>query len=385
MQSAGEAMADGGFEDYFFGSQTIKEEDYRQFRFFMGPVQSKKNELGPQKQFSLSLETEIATNPQFFTNHNTGKKEILIQDIENTLYLISATGSILWKKALKGPIQGKIHEVDLYKNGKKQMAFTTNATLEVLDRNGDPVAPFPIDFDGGGLNGLAVFDYAQNRNYRFVVTQGNNILMYNAKGAIVRGFKYTKAENNVLLPPSHFRIGGRDYLVFLLEGGKVEIRNRVGKTRVSVGKKIRVSDNGIRTHKGKFLLTTEDGALVEIGTDGKITTNPLDLNIDHGMDATTNTLALINDHVLRIRGRTETLPLGVYTPPRIFYLNDKIYISVTDLQGQKIYLYDSQAQAIPNFPVYGSSAIDMGDLDNDKKPDFVVREDQTTIAVYEIQ
>ena len=93
----------------------------------------------------------------------------------------------------------------------------------------------------------------------------------------------------------------------------------------------------------------------------------------------------MNDNVLSIRGKEVTLDLGVYTKPTIFYLNDKIYVSVTDIQNLRTYLFDSQAEAISGFPVYGASVIDMADMDNDNKPELVLKDQDNTLVVYKIQ
>jgi len=95
-------------------------------------------------------------------------------------------------------------------------------------------------------------------------------------------------------------------------------------------------------------------------------------------------LALMDDNILNIKGKKVDLEFGVYTPPKIFYINDKIYVSVTDIQNQKIYLYDSQAKSIPNFPVYGTSVIDLLDMDNDKKLELVAKDQENSIIVYAI-
>jgi len=105
---------------------------------------------------------------------------------------------------------------------------------------------------------------------------------------------------------------------------------------------------------------------------GKMTKTNFNLNQDHGMFATSKTLVLMNDNILSIKGKKVELELGVYTTPKIFYIYDKIYVAVTDLQSQKIHLYDSQAKPIANFPVYGSSLIDMIDMDNDRKLELVI-------------
>ena len=118
---------------------------------------------------------------------------------------------------MKGKIQGKISQVDLYKNGRLQLAFTTGNEFLILDRNGKEVAPFNMNFPGGNLNELAVFDYEGKKNYRFVITQGSKVFMYNSKGKTVRGFKYTDTGSLVLSAPKHIKIGNRDYLIFMLE------------------------------------------------------------------------------------------------------------------------------------------------------------------------
>ena len=76
------------------------------------------------------------------------------------------------------------------------------------------------------------------------------------------------------------------------------------------------------------------------------------------------------------------MDLGVYTKPKIFYIYDKIYVSVTDIQNQKIHLYDSQAKSIPNFPVFGNSIIDLVDMDNDRKLELVAKDQENSIIVY---
>jgi len=334
--------------------------------------------------FTLQLDTDLAMNPQFVTNHRTNKKEIVVQDQENNLYLISTQGKVLWKKQLNGQVQGKIHQVDIYKNKRLQLAFTTNNQFLILDRNGKEVKPFVKKYEGGNLNGLAVFDYENKKDYRFVVTQGNKVFMYNNKGSIVGGFKYTQAESAILQAPKHLAITNKDYLVFTLENGDLKILNRVGNIRTSVNGKIDFSQNEVYLYKNKFVLTDKKGVLHQIATNGKSNTTNLRLNEHHGIDATTNTFVYMNDNVLSIKGKKIELDFGLYTRPKIFYIYDKIYVSVTDIQNQKAYLFDSQAKSISNFPVFGSSIIDMTDMENDRKLEIVVKDQENSFIVYQL-
>ncbi|WP_088339519.1 hypothetical protein [Robiginitalea sediminis] len=340
---------------------------------------------GVSQVLSLPLDGRVQAGPFFLKNHRTGEMDIAVQDDNNQFYLFSNTGSLFWKKELPGPIQGTIHQVDLYRNNRLQMAFNLPDRLVVLDRNGERVAPFPLEFEGGNLGPLAVFDYEGTRNYRLVFSQGSNILMYDGQGRAVRGFKYRDAGSPLLGPARHFRIGSRDYLVFALEDGRLEIRNRVGDTRVRVKETFNFSQNGVYLYRNTFAFTDREGHLVTIDPSGRVSRTPMNLNADHGIFATARTLAVMNDNIFQVKGNRAELDLGVYTAPEIFYLNDIIYVSVTDIQSQKVFLFRSNAAALPGFPVEGNGQPDMADMDNDRNPELAVRFRDSTVAVYRLQ
>ncbi|WP_396633475.1 ribonuclease HII [Maribacter sp. R86514] len=384
-KTLGDSFEQSKLNDYVFGSQLIADADFFHINFLIKKNTKEEEQNSVSSAFEVQFDTDLATLPQFVTNHSSGRKEIIVQDQENTLYLISSSGKVLWKKQLNGTVQGKIQQVDLFKNGKLQFAFTTNNEFLILDRNGKEVAPITKKYSGGNLNSLAVFDYEGRKNYRFVVTQGKKVFMFNSKGDIVKGFTYNTAEANILDAPQHFRIGNKDYLVFKLENGQLKITNRVGKTRINIKDKFSFSENEIRLYQNKFTFTSNNGILYQVDSQGKISSSNLNLAKDHGMDATSRTLAIMNDNILKIRNKKIELELGVYTKPTIFYLNDKIYVSVTDIQNQKIYLFDSQAEPIPSFPVFGSSAIDMADMNLNKKVEFVYKDQDNSIKVFKIR
>ncbi|MEP0214075.1 MAG: ribonuclease HII [Cellulophaga sp.] len=371
-------------DNYFYARQLVADANFYHTNITIQKINkvTKANTTVPI--FTVQLDNDLATEPQFVKNHRTNKKEIIVQDIENNLYLISTDGKVLWKKQLEGKIQGKIAQVDLYKNGRLQFVFTTGNQFLILDRNGETVEPFSITYDGGNLNALAVFDYENNKNYRFIVTQGKKVFMYNAKAEIVTGFKYTEASSSIIKKPNHFVVGNKDYLVFMLEDGSLKILNRVGKVRVKTTNKIAFSNNDVVLFKNKFTVTDTTAVLHQIATNGKTSASKFNLIKEHGLDATTNTLVLMDQNTITIKGKKVTLDLGMYSKPKIFYINNKIYVSVTDLQNQKIYLFDSNAATIQNFPVYGSSLIDLADIDNDKKLELVAKDLDNSLIVYKI-
>lgn len=369
---------------YVFASQIVADAGFYHSNIIVHKLEKEVKSNTTSSVYSIQLDSEIATNPQFVINHRTGKREIVVQDKENNLYLISTEGKVLWKKALDGKIQGTIEQVDIYKNGRLQLAFTTDNQFLIVDRNGEDVKPFTKKYEGGNLNPLTIFDYDTKKDYRFVVIQGTKIFMYDSKGEIVKGFKYTESENAVIGQPKHVRLDKKDYLVFKEETGNLRIINRLGETRIKVSEKIDFSENPVFHYNDKITVTDVKGTLFQIDGNGKLTKTTLDLNKDHGLDATSKTLVVMNDNMLRIKDKKIALDLGVFTKPKIFIFNDKLYVSVTDTQNQLVYLFDSNGITIPNFPVFGTSMIDFADMDNDGKLEVVVKDLDNSLIVYKM-
>lgn len=336
------------------------------------------------EELNIKLEKNLLNAPQLVINHVTKQKEIVVQDINNNLYLISNKGKILWKKRLHGPVLGKIEQIDIYKNGKLQFAFATPNRVYVLDRNGKDVAPFPGKFNDEITQPLSVFDYDKNKKYRLLVTQGRNLLMYNVEAKLVNGFNFKSANGKIICQPKHFRIGSKDYITFKTNS-KLYILNRTGAERVTPKTSNNYSDNQIYLYENKFVTTTSNGDFITIDTRGNTATESFSLSPEnHNLDATSKTLVLQSENKLIIKRNTLDLDYGNYTEPKIFYLNDKIYVTVTDLQSQKVYLYDSQAELLPNFPVYGTSSIELDKIDKDKNLEFVTKGESNSIILYQI-
>lgn len=336
-----------------------------------------------QEDFTVHLDNALLTNPQVVNNHTNNQKDIVVQDIKNNLYLISNNGKIYWKKQLEGSILGRIEQIDIYKNGRLQLVFTTPHRLYVLDREGNDVGPFPIKFNDEITQPLSVFDYDNKQQYRFLVTQGQSLLMYDKQGKLVKGFLYKKAPNTINTQPQHFRIGRKDYIVFT-QGKQLEILNRTGNTRVKVKTPINFSDNNVYLYNNKFTTTTNKGILVQIDATGTFSSANLNLNDLHKLTTTSKTLVTLSENKLNIKSNAVTLDYGTYTAPEIFYINNKIYVATTNLQSNKVYLFDSQANPISNFPIYGNSAIALDNIDKDSALEVVTRGDDKQLIIYKI-
>ncbi|WP_136483160.1 PQQ-binding-like beta-propeller repeat protein [Cognatitamlana onchidii] len=335
------------------------------------------------EHLNIKLSNDILTSPQFVTNHVTRQKEVVVQDIKNNLYLISNKGKVLWKKQLPGRILGKIEQIDMFRNGRLQLAFATKNRVYVLDRNGKTVKPFPLKFKDDITQPLAIFDYEKRKNYRLLVTQGRHVLMYSAKGKIVKGFGFSTANSKIIAKPKHFRIGSKDYIT-LKTKNKIYILDRIGKTRVKTNSSYKYSSQPIFLYQNTFTTTTDNGSLISIDTRGRITEKPLNLSKNHFLETSSKTLITQDENTLSIKNKSTELDFGDYSTPKLFYINDKIYITTTDLQSNKVYVFDSQSQLLPNFPVYGNSTIDLSNIDKDKNLEFVTKGEHNSLIVYQL-
>ena len=365
--------------------QQVKEDDY--FFTAAGSVQkvAVKKAANSTPFLNLTLESEALTRPQFVKNHYTGHQEIVVQDSKNILYRFSNDGKLLWKKQLEAKINGSIHEVDVYRNRKLQLAFTTETAFHILDRNGNHVDGFPKRFNDGNIGALAVFDYDNSRNYRFLFSQGRDLYMYNNRGEKVDGFTYKRAEAPVITTPKHFRINSRDYILLGLQNGRLKILQRDGKDRLVINQKFNFSKNDIFNYRDQFAFTTTEGTLIQINTSGKVSSTNLSLTSTHEITGSSRSLVIIDGQLLQIREKRMSLDYGIYTDPQFFLFNDKIYISVLEASSKKLYLYDSNGKLFSGFPVLGASGIDLADIDGDKKVELVTKDEGNFLTVYRLE
>jgi len=363
--------------------QFVYDTDYAHFNGIVSKNKTKAVENSVTEVLNIKLDANLLNSPQFVTNHRTKGKEIVVQDMNNKLYLISNTGNVLWKKQISGPILGKVEQIDIYKNGRLQLAFATRNRVYLITREGKDVTGYPLQFNDDITQPLSVFDYDKNKNYRLFVTQGRNVLLYDAKGKTVRGFNFKKANETINHQPQHIRIGSKDYIVIKTDKN-LNILNRRGEQRVKVKTKISYSKEAVYKYNNTFTTTSSDGKLVTIDQNGNVKTQSLQLAENHGLTTSSKTLVTQSENKLSIKGKTVSLDFANYTKPKLFYIYNKIYVSVTDLQSQKVLLFDSQAKSIANFPVYGNSSIDLDNIDKDRNLEFVTKGENNSILVYEI-
>ena len=336
-------------------------------------------------EFFLTFDNEIITDPIWLKNHTNNQYDFIFQDSENYLYYYSNNGNLYWKKKIDEKIIGQIKQIDTYKNGRLQISFRTKNRFYVLDRNGNEVKELSFKIDSGEINNpVSIFDYEKNRNYRFVFTNDNTIKMFDSRGKIVRGFNPDVFDSSIINSPNHLRIDGKDFIIVQLENNDLKILDRRGRDRIKIDEKIQFSKNHIFSYLKTFTTTDNQGNLIQIDMDGKLSKKNLNLSIDNLIDIKNDNLVYLSENNLSIKGINVELPFGRYSRPKIFNESGNMLIGITNLDESNIYLYKDNGELLDGFPLKGNSIIDVKNSDKDDKTEILTRLDNFSIVSYEI-
>ena len=287
---------------------------------------------------NFKIDNNIINTPKFVTNYVKKKREIIFQDEKNQLFLISIDGELIWKKDLNSKIIGDINQIDLYKNGRLQYAFNTSNDFQIIDKNGKMVKK--INYEN--KLGLSVFDYDKIKNYRFFLFN-DNIRVLNSKMNNGNGFSTKNLKGKLNYKPKHFRSGDKDYLVFNIEG-ELKITDRRGNIRIK--NRLKNINNDIFFNKNMFTTIDSENNLIRIDKLGKIKKDPLPLESKYSLFANNNNLVYLSENILTINGKNIELSFGDYTKPKIFKTKTLDYISITDKQENKLYIFDANGNLV---------------------------------------
>ena len=324
--------------------------------FYVALSLQKPNDEGKKAQAvelagTATFDAPVVWGPYAVHNHKTQALEWVVQDEENQLYLLDTTGELVWKKQLDGAILGSVYQVDLYRNKRLQLAFTTDKSFQVLDRNGNAVS----GYSKKGMrtsSTLAVFDYDKQRNYRLVLSSGNTLSMYDSRMKKVSGWRKTKLNNGLKYPAKHIRIGNRDYIALVQKSGKGELLHRTGKTRIKIPTDVKLTQD-IYPYQNGFVSVDDKNRLVQISTTGKLSKTALPFETRYAIAANRNTLVTVTENKVSINNQLVELDFGVYAPPQIQVVNNRTYIIIWDNQSDKVYVFDRDAKLLDSFPVIG--------------------------------
>jgi len=351
------------------------------------------------------LDTTITSKPALVINHNNQTKEIFVQDDANTIYLISNTGKILWKRKLDEKIMSEVFQIDKLRNEKLQMLFNTKTKIYLVDRNGKDVDGFPIKLKANASAGIAVFDYENSRNYRIVLPcDDKNVYNYTENGKPADKWKFDKTDAVVKIPLQHFNISGKDYLIALDASGKVYVVNRRGEKEIKPKEKVFAFKNNFFVETGKDLSSTYIITCDSLGNVQKLSLNNEKQNVklkdfptapfftycDINGDSKKE-YVFVSGTILTAYGQDKKLLFisdlkkTISSPAFAFnFSNEKTYLGFACAESREVYLTDRNGKTYSGFPLYGATSFSIGDINKDNHL-YLVTAAEKSVYVYSLE
>lgn len=362
--------------------QLHMKENFAYLNFEMQQPSTTSNQQKAYLKKRIKLSNKILSPPQYFTNWRTSKKEIVLQDEKYNLQLIDVDGELLWSKQLEEQILGEIDEIDIYKNTRIQLLVSTTSQLLLIDKNGNEVKPFPYKWKESTTQKTAVFDYDNLGKYRFFTVFGNKVNLKDRNNKNISGFNFKPTKSNIASPPKHFRIGNKDYILLKELNNQLHILDRTGTPRVEFTTDSEFSNQEWYLYDNQFTSTTNKGELVQINEKGDVTISNPKFDTAHQINALNKIFVAISENELHINEVVKKLDYGLYTQPQIFEIGEDIFVSVTDQQANKVYVFNEHGELLSGFPIFGSSKIDLF-KDANQKLNILVKGEENAILIYE--
>ena len=341
--------------------------------------------------WKTSLDFDIVHGPYLVTDHNNGKMNIIVFDKMANMYLIDADGKILWKRKLDAVPISDVWEADYYKNGKIQYLFNTPDNMYLIDKNGKNVTGYPKKLHSKATNGVSLFDYSNNKDYRILLAHSDKrIHNYTIKTTEVDGWKKPATKNIVVKPVERLVANNKDYFIITDIDNDVQIVDRRGKRRIKVSGNINKAQNSDyyvnRTNsKGIIITTNSDGKLVYISASGRLSTtdfgqfspNHFFLYEDFNGDRSTDFI-YIDGNELKVFDRFKkvlssyTFSSNITLPPKFFSFgkNEQVLGVVADKE-KTIYLFDKKGNIIVSKGLVGETPFTVGRLEGTRNLNLV--------------
>lgn len=318
--------------------------------------------------WKLQVDHPIESGPFTVYNQLNKQKSIVVQDTAHQLYLISASGDVLWKQKLPNKITGKIHEVDFYGNEKSQILFNTSDAIYLLDMNGNAVEGFPITLTAKITNPLTVLMNTKNDYRMFVACDNDNIYGFFKDGKPIPGWNPQRNTGDVTSPLFEMTSDKLNLIVFINAKG-IQFRKEAGNSVRSIPVKNNIIATSTNT-KTKYFMDAVGNIIV---ADGNLNTKTIAApdNFISGNfamvngDDTTDILFLEDTYLKAKNLQGKSLFVAeidsVYNQIVSFNFNERSYFGVVSASNSLL-LFDENGKITEGFPIVASADFLIDDI-----------------------
>jgi len=341
--------------------------------------------------WKVKLDAEVAWGPYIVKDYKAKQKSIIVFDKLGKVYYIDSDGKIVWNRKLDAVPMSNIFEVDYYKNRKIQYLFSSGNYIYLIDKKGHDVAGFPKKLHSKATNGIVVFDYLNNKDYRMLVAESDKqIYNYTIKGNEVKGWKLPHMQNIVVEPITRLLANKKDYIIITDIEDNIKIVDRKGRRRIKLKNKVNKAINSDyyvnRTNsKGIIITTNKQGKLVYISASGRLKFTDFgdfspehfflyeDFNGDNSKD-----FIFIDGTNLTVFDRFKKVLFSykfsseINIKPSFFTLGKNQHVlGVVANRESTIYLFDKKGNTIISKGLVGETTFTVGDLKRNNKINLI--------------
>lgn len=325
----------------------------------------------PPTRWQAHLDADIVGKPFAVINHYTQSTEYLVQDAEDYIYLINSEGLTLWKRKVDGKIVGDVIQIDYYRNKKLQYLFATENSIQLIDRNGNNTADFPIKLNAKATSGVSYIMYNDSRDFRlFVSCDNKTTCLYGPDTKHIEGWNIPSTEGLVTQPVQHEVALGKDYIL-MQDNLRSYVLDRKGNERIKLSQFFAPNPQSNIYFDGvsKFVTSTVDGMMASISVpEGDVKTyNIPDMKgkAHHLLHADKSQFNIVTDSLIisfdsqrgTIERQTQIFVGEVSEVAMTSEGNLMIYDAVEHL----VYLYNMQGKLAVGYPIPAYSPMIQGE------------------------
>ncbi len=373
-----------------------------EFSFSVSSEVKMEEEAAVSILWKLSLGGRVGA-PTVFQNPQNGEMELLVQDENNQIYMISRSGRVLWRRKMEEPILSKIQQVDLNNNLESQFVLSTASGIYVIDRQGNDLAGYPLKLQTNASNGVTVIDFFNSHDYQFFIAcENGHAYGFDENGSPVEGWRPKTDVGMVRLPLFHFQSAGKDFMVMIDTTGRMQVFQKNGEERFPPKKLesdfLQAPDFQDNKHNTRLVACDEDGKVFVFNLGGEY----FGLNLKVGNNEQVRFLFSDvagderNDYVgasgadlsAYFYEKSEFKKKFDYQFPTaidgIFKVKwkktKKDFIGAFCKNRRQIYLLDGTGRLLPQFPLAGTTEFEIADLLGDGIPVVVVGNEDSVVA-----
>lgn len=180
---------------------------------------------------NIAFEFPINLVPKYLSLVPTKDSTILVASSERQMMAYFMDGTKAWQLNLSSALVQQPSVQDLDNDGNFEIVLFQSDQIDVVDSKGKSVGAFPARINGISNGGIAV-NYDNLYDYRFFVSNGTQIQLYNEAGKIVDGWTFAGMDAPLSGDIHHFLVNGKDIISFHDQTGKQYAVNRRGESRL---------------------------------------------------------------------------------------------------------------------------------------------------------